>query len=127
MTMVELRQSTRMPLYSRAFVELMAAGAGGGQQGRVAICDIVDVSRGGLRVALETSLTEGAILHIAVEVEGRRDPLYLAGEVKYCVPEPAVDGRWNAGFRLIDASNSDIDTWYRLAERYVALAGDATP
>jgi len=78
------------------------------------MCKSLDVSRGGLQVSLEQELTVGAILQIGVQLPGSGDTLYLAGEVTWSRADPESRQSWSAGFKLMNASDSDIDNWVTL-------------
>ena len=108
------RRHLRLPVESRVFIELVSAGVGSATAGKVAVCKTLDVSRGGLRVSLEQELVVGAILQIGVELPQREDTLYLAGEVRWCLANPAPESGWSAGFALLNAGDSDIDSWISL-------------
>ena len=112
----EQRQYVRLSLESTVFIELMAAAAAGDEEAKVARCKTLDISRGGLRVQLNQPLTIGAIHQIGVELSADDRTLYLAGEVKWCLPAKGSNDTWTAGFQLLNASDSDIETWYLLVE-----------
>lgn len=108
------RRHLRLPVESAVFIELVSPLAGNAQSGQVARCKTLDVSRGGLRVNLSRPLLTGSILQIGVELPGSDDTLYLAGEVRWCNPDPLRPGTWMAGFAVLDAADSDIDLWLNL-------------
>lgn len=108
------RRHLRLPVESTVFIELVAPGVGNDDEGKLAICKTLDVSRGGLRVSLEYELVVGAILQIGVELPDSRDTLYLAGEVRWCLPNKAPEQGWSAGFALLNAGDSDIESWISL-------------
>ncbi|MEP1469554.1 MAG: PilZ domain-containing protein [Halieaceae bacterium] len=112
----EQRKYVRLTLESTVFLELMAAGIAGEETAEVAKCKTLDISRGGLRVQVGQPLTIGAILQIGVELSPGERPLYLAGEVKWCLPARETEQAWTAGFALLNASDSDIEQWYELVE-----------
>ena len=112
----EQRRHVRLSLESTVFIELMAAGVAGEEAAEVARCKTLDISRGGLRVQLDRPVTIGAILQIGVELSPGERTLYLAGEVKWCLPAKGNEETWTAGFELLNASDSDIEQWYRLVE-----------
>jgi hypothetical protein len=113
----EQRRHTRHPVESRVFVELAASGIGRSDSGKVAICRTLDVSSGGLRISLEHELRVGSVLQIGVELPETQETLYLAGEVRWCLPNPKTGTGWTAGLALVNASDSDIDRWIELLTR----------
>jgi hypothetical protein len=108
------RQHLRLPVASKVFIELVATPAGSLEPCTVALCNTLDISRGGLRVGLDQELTVGAILQIGVQLSDVDDTLYLAGEVRWCRPLQAPQHGWSAGFKLMNAGDSDIDNWITL-------------
>ncbi len=106
------REHLRLPLESKIFIELVSSGMGSQEAAEIATCKTMNVSRRGLQVSMEQEVTIGAILHIGVQMPDQTDPLYLAGEVEWCRGDDATG--WCAGFRLLDANNSDIDDWVSL-------------
>ena len=112
----EQRKYLRLSLESIVFLELMAAGIAGEESAELARCNTLDISRSGLRVQVSRALTIGAILQIGVELSPGERPLYLAGEVKWCLPARDEEEAWTAGFELLNASDSDIEQWYALVE-----------
>jgi hypothetical protein len=108
------RQHLRLPAASKVFIELVATPAGSSEPGTVALCNTLDISRGGLRLSLDQELTVGAILQIGVQLSDADDVLYLAGEVRWCRPLQESQHGWCAGFKLMNAGDSDIDSWIAL-------------
>lgn len=111
---VDKREHLRLPVESTVFIELESPRVGSDDPGTVARCKTLDVSRRGLRVSLDHELVVGAILQIGVELHTTLDTLYLAGEVRWCLQNPAPETGWSAGFALLKAEDSDIDAWVSL-------------
>lgn len=105
------RSHLRLPVESTVFIEVISSGADGEDAGKIVRCATRNVSRTGLHVSLEHELTVGTILQIGVELPPSQDTLYLAGEVRWCRVNPAPASGWSAGFALLKAADSDIDTW----------------
>ncbi len=108
------RQHLRLPVASKIFIELVSTPAGSAESGTIAMCNTLDISRGGLSVSLDQELTVGAILQIGVQLSDADDTLYLAGEVRWCRPLQESQHGWCAGFKLMNAGDSDIDNWIAL-------------
>lgn len=108
------RKHLRLARESTVFVELVSPRVDSAGSGSVAICRTLDVSRGGLRISLDQELVVGAILQIGVELTETEDTLYLAGEVRWCRPSYENENSWTAGFALLNANDSDIDSWEAL-------------
>ena len=113
-----LREHIRISLNCRVFIELAATM--GEQDGdgaaEIARCKTLDVSFGGLKVALGRELNTGALLQIGVELPGVEDAFYLIGAVKWCLPNGDPETGWAAGFELLNSDGSDIDKWRELLE-----------
>jgi len=114
--MSDKRQHLRLPVESRTFIELISPQLGESDTGRLVACQTLNISRGGLQVTLEEEVTVGAILQIGVELPNQERTLYLAGEVRWCTRTEEGSGLhpWSAGFKLLNASSSDIDLWVEL-------------
>lgn len=108
------RQHLRLPVESTTFIELLSPRAGQTDSGWMVTCKTMNVSRGGLQVILEEELTVGAILQIGVDIAGSEDTLYLAGEVRWCLPSKDEQQPWLAGFQILNSEDSDIDRWVAL-------------
>ena len=55
----------------------------------------------------------GAVLQFAVSMPKHVGDLFLVGEVRWCQRR---DDSWLAGFEVLNAEGSDIDTWIVLIE-----------
>jgi Tfp pilus assembly protein PilZ len=108
------RKHLRLPIESTTFIELLSPRLGQSESGKMITCRTMDVSRGGLQVILSEELTVGAILQIGVDLPNAPDTLYLAGEVRWCLPSNGQQHTWMAGFQILNADDSDIDTWVAL-------------
>src|SRR5262245_38439025 len=109
------RRDLRLPLESTTFVEQLSsrqdAAAG---SGRTISCKTMNVSRGGLQVILAEEMFVGAILRIGVDLPGAEKTLYLAAEVRWCLPSRDEQNPWMAGFQVLNAEDSDVERWVSL-------------
>jgi hypothetical protein len=108
------RRHLRLPIESTTFIELLSPRLGHSDSGRTVTCKTANVSRGGLQVTLAEELTVGSILQIGVDLPGAETTLYLAGEVRWCLPSKDEQNPWMAGFQILNAENSDIARWAAL-------------
>ena len=108
------RKDLRLPIESTTFIELLSPRLGQSESGKMITCSTMNVSRGGLQVILSEELTVGAILQIGVDLPNAPDTLYLAGEVRWCLPNNDEQHPWMAGFQILNADDSDIETWVAL-------------
>lgn len=104
----------RLLFESTIFIELVSSGIDDDQPSEVALCKTIDISSNGLLVWVNRELTVGAILQIGVELSEQENTLYLTGEVKRCRRDKYRQGRWQVGFELLNATDSDIDAWRTL-------------
>ncbi len=105
------RNHPRLPVTGTTFIELLSARAGENESAKMITCNTVDVSRNGLQVILSEELTVGAILQIGVDLPNAPGTLYLAGEVRWCLPSNDALHPWLAGFQILNAEDTDIKTW----------------
>lgn len=108
------RQHLRLPIESTTFIELLSPRLAQNDSGRTVTCKTANVSRGGLQVTLTEELPVGSILQIGVDLPDAETTLYLAGEVRWCLPSKDVQSPWMAGFQILNAENSDIARWAEL-------------
>lgn len=108
------RKHLRLPIESTTFIELLSPRLGQRGSGKMVTCKTMDISRRGLQVILTEKLTVGAILHIGVDLPNEPETLYLAGEVRWCLPSKDEQLPWMAGFQVLNANDSDIERWATL-------------
>ena len=113
----EKREHLRLPVDTSIFIELVAPGVGSGEDGEIIACRTTNVSRQGLQVSIGREVTVGAILQIGVQMREALEPFYLAGQVEWCNKNEGTAEGWAVGFRLMNADNSDIDSWTSLLIR----------
>ncbi|MEM1152833.1 MAG: PilZ domain-containing protein [Pseudomonadota bacterium] len=109
-----VRRYLRFPVEAVVFVELVAAEFGSTEPATIVRCTTTEVSRDGLRVAIDRELPAGAILQLALELAETQDKLFLVGEVSWSGPVPGTVGHpaWSSGISLFD--EGDMRDWTRL-------------
>ena len=107
----EQRQHQRSSFEGKIFIERMSSDAEGRSSADVIVCKTVDISRSGIRAGIDRELPMGAILQVGIELAGEDNTLYLVGEVRWSIPSADDDKFWLVGFKLLDAQDSDIETW----------------
>ena len=115
--MPEQRKHFRLPSESVTFIELVSPRRGETDSGKLVRCKSMNVSRGGLQVLLEEKLIVGAILQIGIDLPNARNTLYLAGEVRWCLPNEDEPETWKASFQILNAEHSDIEQWEKLVSQ----------
>ena len=110
------RHDERLAGQATAFIELMGASIDAPDRAPIIICNSVDISRGGLRVYVDTFIEPGTILHLGLQLPGQEHPLYVVAEVKWAQRTSARDGYW-IGFALLESDGTDIAHWQSLVEK----------
>ena len=117
MTNPSKRRFFRLPVESRVFIEIEAPPPGSPGPGKVAHCETLEVSLGGIQARISDAVSVGAILQIGVELPGKDAPFYLVAQVRWCMQgkdrqkhkdKPEI---WLAGFEILNALGSDIEQW----------------
>lgn len=108
------RQNLRLPIECTTFIELLSSRSDHSEPGRTLTCKTLNMSRAGLQVILAEKLLVADILKIGVDLPTATDTLYLAGEVRWCLPSHDEQLPWMAGFLLLNSSDTDIDQWIAL-------------
>ena len=111
MTTPDKRRYFRLPIETRVFIEIESPPPGSLGPGKVARCETLEVSRGGIRARISEAVTVGAILQIGVELPGKDEPFYLVGQVRWRMQDKEIPGSWIAGFEILNAQGSDIEQW----------------
>lgn len=111
MTNTSKRRFFRLPVESRVFIEIEAPSPGSAGPGRVAHCETLEVSLGGIQARISDAVSVGAILQIGVELPGKDEPFYLVAQVRWCREDGDKSETWTAGFEILNALGSDIEQW----------------
>lgn len=106
------RNHIRIRMHTRIFVEVIAATED--SEGLLLQGDLVDVSQGGFRVGLESEVIVGSILSVGVELPAVDEPLFMSAEVKWCRPNEDGTPGWLVGFKVLNSSGTDSDSWREL-------------
>jgi len=104
------RKHERIRSSETIFIELLSPSVEG-HEGEVVRCKTSNISTNGLRAQVGRELIIGAILQVGIDLKGAQDTLYLAAQVIWCQPDEKNPGSWSAGFELLNANDSDIETW----------------
>ena len=112
------RHYQRLVGQATAFIELMGSTIDAPDRAPIIICNSLDISRGGLRVCVDTFIEPGTILHLGLELAGLERPLYMVAEVKWARRTSAGDGYW-IGFELLESDGTDLAVWQSLLEKLI--------
>ena len=131
MTNTSKRRFFRLPVESRVFIEIEAPSPGSSGPGKVAHCETLEVSLGGLQARIRDAVSVGAILQIGVELPGKDEPVYLVAQVRWCRQDENKDqdntAPWTAGFEILNALGSDIEQWEAALQVMDEQAAPAPP
>lgn len=108
------RKHLRLPIESSTFIELLSSRIEQGDSPKQVSCKTVNVSRGGLQVNVAEELAVGSILKIGVDLPGAASTLYLACEVRWCLPSKNQGNPFLAGLQILNAEDSDLERWMTL-------------
>ena len=108
------RRHRRLPAGYRVYI----ASDEGLDENPIEICQALDVSASGIRIALRRELPVTAFIHLGIEAGDDSPPLILVAVVRWCRPPDAraekTANSWLAGLEIQPASDSDYTAWCQL-------------
>ena len=78
----------------------------------MASTETLDVSAGGIKLYLESSVKEKTILDFCLEYSGCTQRFLLTGEVRWC--QAAGNDLYHVGIEILDAQGTDYLEWQEL-------------
>ncbi len=114
----EKRMHARVESDDRLFVQVVLAAADPDLVGTTVSCTAMNLSVGGIQFRTNTSLPQGTLLDLWVDVRSRPGKFFLAGEVRWVRPMPEGE-EWAVGVQLKSGAATDILDW----REYHAQAG----
>ena len=103
----EQREDWRVSSRATVFLELAAPDPVTGEAAKILVCQLLDVSAGGMRIRLDRALAAGSILNLCARFASGKT-LRVVGEVRWVRPESSF---YIAGFSLFESAESDIVDW----------------
>jgi hypothetical protein len=67
-------------------------------------------------VGLESEVIVGSILSVCAELPAVDEPLFMSAEVKWCRPNEDGTPGWLVGFKVLNSSGTDSDSWRELLQ-----------
>jgi len=113
---MDRRQHERFSFEQAIYVEVVERGSRSEADNTIIRCETLDVSVGGLRIAVPVAIAQGSILNIAVPLEDWKENLELVGEAKWVREAGERAGYW-VGLELKDSSREDMEKWFRVVQR----------
>ncbi len=106
----ERREEARLNRSGILYVETVSSFPGSTEEPVIVACETVDFSANGIQVAMDSSLTSGAIHRMSLELPSSSERFQLTGEVRW-VREAADTGGYTAGIRLFNSEGTEIIDW----------------
>ncbi len=121
---IDRRQHERFSFAQAIYVEVVERGSRSEADNTIIRCETLDVSMGGLRIAVPIAIAGGSLLNIAVPLDDWKENLELVGEAKWVREAADRAGYW-VGLELKDSSRDDMERWYRVVQRLRKTAESA--
>jgi len=110
------RRHPRFTVGPAIYIEVVERGGRSGVDNTVIRCETLDVSVGGLRIAVPIAIPQGAMLNIAVTTEDWKDNLELVGKAMWVKEAGKEQGFW-VGLELQDSSHEDMARWFKVVQK----------
>jgi hypothetical protein len=127
---VDRRRHERFSFEQSIYLEVIERGSRSEADNTIIRCETLDVSVGGLRIAVPIAIARGSILNIAVPLDDWKENLELVGEAMWVRETGDGAGYW-VGLELKDSSREDMEKWFKVVQRLKqsaesALAGQSS-
>lgn len=109
----ERRKHPRINIEKAIYIEVVQRKRRSEAHNTIIRCETLDVSAGGLRIAVPIPIAQGSILNIAVPMEDWTESLELVGEAMWVTAASDKAGYW-VGLALKDSSREDMEKWFRV-------------
>ena len=112
---MDRRKHQRFNVEKAIYIEVAGSVVQSEADNTIIRCVTLDVSAGGLRVAVPIPIAKGSILNIAVPMDNWKENLELVGEAMWLKENPDKEGYW-VGLELKDASREDLVRWFKVVQ-----------
>ena len=119
---IDRRRHQRFTVGGAIYIEVVERGSRREADNTVIRCETLDVSVGGLRIAVPVSIPQGAILNIAVPTDQWKDNLELVGKAMWVKEAANEQGYW-VGLELQDACREDMAKWFKVVQELKVRTG----
>ena len=113
---VDRRRHERFSFEQSIYLEVIERGSRSEADNTIIRCETLDVSVGGLRIAVPIAIPQGAMLNIAVPTEDWKDNLELVGKAMWVKEAGKEQGFW-VGLELQDSSHEDMARWFKVVQK----------
>jgi c-di-GMP-binding flagellar brake protein YcgR len=110
---IDRRKHPRFNVEKAIYIEVVRRGSRSEADNTIIRCETLDVSAGGLRVAVPMRIPERSILNIAVPMGDWDESLELIGEAMWVRPADNNKGYW-VGLALKDSNREDMAKWFKV-------------
>lgn len=111
---IDNRKHPRLAREEKIFIEVLSASNCDSDDNILLECSTCDISVSGMKICSNYPFIVNSVLELLINFEKADDKFLLTGEVKWF--EEMGDGRFLAGFELIDAEHSDYFFWQNMFE-----------
>jgi c-di-GMP-binding flagellar brake protein YcgR len=112
---LDRRKHERFNVERAIYIEVVERGSRTEADNTILRCVTLDVSVGGLRVAVPTAIPQGSTLNIAVPTDDLKDNLELVGKAMWVKEAADHKGYW-VGLELQDSSREDMRKWFDVVQ-----------
>ena len=110
---IDRREHPRFSVGKAIYIEVVKRGNRSEANSNIVRCETLDVSAGGLRVAVPIPIAQGSVLNIAVPMDDWKENLELVGEAMWVKQADDKKCYW-VGLALKDSSREDMERWCRV-------------
>ncbi len=91
------------------FIEVQSALTNNQSDEDIIICKSLDLSSGGLQVAIDRAIPEGRILRLCLDMKNK-DPIFVVAEVIWQRQDEDTKD-YHVGFKLLHSLGTDLSDW----------------
>jgi c-di-GMP-binding flagellar brake protein YcgR len=110
---INRRKQPRVSVARALYIEVVQRGIRSEADNTILRCETLDVSAGGLRLAVPIPIAQGTRLNIAVPMEDWKENLELVGEAKWSGAADNREGYW-VGLEFTGSSREDMEKWFEV-------------
>jgi hypothetical protein len=107
------RKHPRVHVEKAIYIEVVGRGSRSEAHNTIIRCETLDVSAGGLKIAVPVAIAQGSMLNIAVPMDDWDESLELVGEAMWVKAAEGREGYW-VGLALKDSSRQDMEKWFKV-------------
>lgn len=114
---IDRRKHPRYSVERAIYIEVVGRGVRSEAHNTIIRCETLDVSAGGLRIAVPQPIAQGSTLNIAVPSDDWDESLELVGEAMWIKEADDNKGFW-LGLALKDSSREDMKKWFKVVQEF---------